>query len=329
MHHGIKKGAQFQIRANVSTEGYVIETLPKMLSNCESGARDPCTMEYPRDVSRLMVAVTAFFDPAVDLFECSTADEGIYWLANIGRMIGVPLTRTRRKDRQMALEGNTIHFIGTEDPTTNFPWYAKTAKRLVNATRFLCCLVRKDGNIVGDCIDCWKHCGYGCPGAAYLRSKYSLLDGSLVNKRKVKSNSRGMKAKAIARGSKHEMYISGRATVLGKRRKAPEMLKSDKDFLLSLSYPMLRETTNYLGLLCDCTENGKASQSKMISVLVEEFYDDPVAYRTKNAKEDNVLVDADQLDDLSEASFNVVEAMDSFPDDEDDGFLDKFNNDTM
>ncbi|CAB9499347.1 unknown protein [Seminavis robusta] len=211
MHHGIKKGAHFAVRSNISTEGYIIETLPKLFLNCETKCRDPCTLEYPKDVSRLMVAVTAFFDHAVDLVECRLNNEETYWLANTGRMIGVPLTKTRRKNRDMALDA--------------------------------------------------------------------------------------------------------------KRRTAPLMLSSDKDFLGSLTYAMLRDTASYLGVLRDCTKNGIITRDSLIEVLVDDLLVDPVAYRTIKNK-GTQLVQADDLDDISAASFDVTTAMDQ--DNDDDGFLSKF-----
>ncbi|CAB9526722.1 hypothetical protein SEMRO_1875_G303030.1 [Seminavis robusta] len=327
MHHRIKKGAKHSIRANVSTEGYVIETLPKLFANLETTGRDPCNLEYPKDVSRLMVCVTAFFDAAVDLCECKSDSEETYWLANCGRMIGVPLSRARRLNREMSLDGNIRHFM-TESDVADKPssYYWRAAKSMIDATKNICRLSWKNGIIVGDCIDCWKYLGYGCPGAAYLRSKNNMLDQSLENKRKVKCNSRGLVAKALVRGSQYDMYTGGRSTVTGKRRKAPEMLKSNEAFLQSLTYPQLRDTARYLGILKECVVDDKITREKMIAVLVEDFYKDPVSYRIK--QNGVARVDPADLDDLSEASFDVCDAMESFEED-DGGFLEKFNVDSI
>ncbi|CAB9531091.1 hypothetical protein SEMRO_3230_G345660.1 [Seminavis robusta] len=142
----------------------------------------------------------------------------------------------------------------------------------------------------------------------------------------MKSNSRGLVAKSLARGSQHSMYIDGRATVTGKRRQAPKLVGSDKEFLLSLNYPQLRETARYLGLLRDCEVDGKVERSRIEAVVIHDFFEDPVGYRVKKNVAGPPVLDADLLDDLSDASFNVMDAFDGDGwRNDDDAFLDKFN----
>ncbi|CAB9527243.1 hypothetical protein SEMRO_1964_G308160.1 [Seminavis robusta] len=98
---------------------------------------------------------------------------------------------------------------------------------------------------------------------------------------------------------------------------------------------MLRDTAQYLGILNDCKENGKVPHGRLISVVIEDFFEDPIAYRIRqnstNEGKEAEFMEGDQLDDLSAASFNVADAMDgydAFNDgffEEDIGILDHFN----
>jgi hypothetical protein len=110
---------------------------------------------------------------------------------------------------------------------------ADVAKNMVDTTQFVCCLRRgDDGNIVGDCKNCYKQLGYHCVGASYLRNKFGLLDLSLETRRKSPRNAHnGVRSLAAAKGTGKHVYKSGLTKSGSKPRGTPLMSTCPNDYL--------------------------------------------------------------------------------------------------
>ena len=86
-------------------------------------------------------------------------------------------------------------------------------ERMMAVTKGVCQVTRNlDGMLVGDCENCYKRLGRGCPAATYIRSKDGHLRTSLENKRKVPAKSNGDPIRMAARGNITGMYESGPPT---------------------------------------------------------------------------------------------------------------------
>lgn len=300
-HHNIKGGTN-PVRANVSPETYLVETCPTLIRNEVHHGRDPCTIEYPNNCSRLMVVITACYQEDVDICQCFERGGKSYWLANLNGSIGCPITDDRIKEMEEAETGNIHHFLSSQSSPR---MYCTAASKMIKATGSICKLKWKDGTILGDCISCWKKGGYGCPGASFLRSHFNLFPTPLKRKRKVRANGRGEVHQSSLRGQKDEMYHKGRAIKEKKRRVVPEMIQSDDEYIKTVGEPTIRKCLEYLRI-SHCVPVGSDGENTLL-----DFWSDPCAFRKRqNNKKESCSDPNDNVDDLSVASFNVMEEID-------------------
>ncbi|CAB9508171.1 hypothetical protein SEMRO_336_G120320.1 [Seminavis robusta] len=280
--HGIK-GVCADCPKNASLPAFLIYTAPRLLRDDAIERSDPCTIEFPKTCSHLMVTITAFLREGMDIIElgCHSTGKPSGWIGNLRHKIGTPLDRRRIRLIQAAMDGDVrpfqkVHPRGVQVSNEEL------ADSMVSATRSVCHLQWKDGTIVGDCEDCFKHLGYNCPCATYLRSKYDLLLSTLQVQRKTSANSRGTAAKVAARGDTARMYQSGPSRKGGKRRCLPAMLDLVEDYIGTLNHQQLGSAIQYL-YLCprgrDMNHLVKTSSESELRERLIAFHDNTSRYR--------------------------------------------------
>ncbi|CAB9529996.1 hypothetical protein SEMRO_2700_G335050.1 [Seminavis robusta] len=281
--HGIKSVAA-DCSKNASLASFLVHTAPRLLQEDANSRNDACTIEIPRTPSKFAVGITGFLRDGIDVVELGRDEFGnaSSWLVNAGHRIGIPIDQRRVRLVLAALDGDKQPF---EQELLQQKLHAgpeQIANKMVRATESVCHLQWRQGNIVGDCEDCYKHLGYSCPGAIYLRSKHGLLVSKLELLRKTSANARGDAAKASARGNTRQLYQSGLRTKSTKRRCLTKMLQTFDAYLGTLNHGQLARLVTYLRLF-RVEEKGKdpiqdLTTMQLLDSLVS-FYDNPTGYR--------------------------------------------------
>ncbi|CAB9528825.1 hypothetical protein SEMRO_2330_G323590.1 [Seminavis robusta] len=279
--HGIKSVAT-DCSKNASLASFLVHTAPRLLEEDSRARADACTIEIPRTASLLAVGITGFVREGIDIVQLGVDEYGnpSSWLANLRHKIGVPIDKGRIRRVLASLEGDTRPFEETLK-LQGVAYPEMVADMMVATTKNVCHLQWKQGKIVGDCEDCVKYLGYTCPGAIFLRSKFSLLQCKVEVLRKSDANARGDAAKASARGNPNKLYQSG-LSKSSKRRCLSKMIETFEGYLATLNHQQLSRLVLYLRLYPMDSKyqtplKGKSTKD-LLDTLVS-FHDNPTAYR--------------------------------------------------
>lgn len=211
--------------------------------------------------------------------------QGGFVYANIGRMIGKPLTDERVFRAYASMIGDERPFRKGD----NNKRYIDVLQDMRSATWGILCLLRQDinGNWIGRCKACIERLGYDCPGATFLRDKNKQFATKLSTLRKVNANARGEVLKAANKGNLSEKYISGLSTNGRKIREMPPALTSLHAYVLTLRKDQLLSVVEYLELVWvehDDKTSKKATDMTIDQLLavLKTFMDSPLGSASVN-----------------------------------------------
>lgn len=273
------------VQLNVALPRLLVESLPDLLREDANLRCDPCSIQFPDECSLNCVALSGFFTDNVDLIPVTDNTGNVMgYLGNRGKMIGLPITREWYDSMLAAMRGDAGHFTGKlfNDNTPG-----AIAARIVHATKYLCYLTFKNGNVVGDCDNCYKHLGWDCPAASLLRDRYGKFDPSITDLRKVPIREGGASYTMANKGNTQRMYTGGLSKDGRRPRQLKPMTSDFKTFLGTLKHETLVSIAIHLRVFPKKTDNDQRSVKQMRSsdILSELicFYDNTTLYRTTTA----------------------------------------------
>lgn len=282
LNHLLKETVQL----NVALPRLLVESLPNLLREDANLRFDPCKIQYPKNCSSQCLAVSGFMREGIDIVPL-TAQNGaiIAYACNLRFMIGTPIIKERIDNMHHALMGRIDPFCGSEFDD-NTP--GAILKRYVGATEFLCCVtINEDGDIIGDCENCYKHLGWDCPAATYIRNKHGKLSCSLETQRKVPLNAKGKSYVMSRKGNTQLMYTGGLSQDGRRPRQCKPMSSDFKTYLSTLPHETLAAVIIQLGVAThgQTEKSVKKWPTSTILHCLNDYYDNPRDYRLRQAKE--------------------------------------------
>lgn len=157
-----------------------------------------------------------------------------------------------------------------------------------------------DGVWIGDCEDCYKRLGRGCPGALWVRSKHNQLDKTLEELRKVPADKNGDPVQSSRRGNYSGCYFSGLATGSQKRRQIYPMASGLQPYFDSLKHDELADIVCYLCLMPRLDDTPitlrivRKQKRNVLEKLISDFLKNPQATRAGSSKANTVMVKESQ-----------------------------------